>query len=100
MARRARRSHITDPVASQKYWSWPYWRVQNLYFLSNTKLGDDFYLKTKAYWSKFDNGLFSYNDADLTIISERRRPSAAINSRLCARRRCRGRRATSRASTR
>ncbi|WP_255609185.1 TonB-dependent receptor [Methylosinus sp. Sm6] len=57
--------HISDPIASQRYWTWPYWRVQNLYFLSNTKLGDDFYLKTKAYWSKFDNGLFSFNDAAL-----------------------------------
>lgn len=61
--------HITDGLASQRYWRWPYWRVQNLYFLSNTKVGDSSYVKTKAYWSKFDNSLFSYNDPNLTLQS-------------------------------
>lgn len=61
--------HITDGLASQRYWTWPYWRVQNLYFLSNTKIGDSSYVKTKAYWSKFDNSLFSYNDPSLTYQS-------------------------------
>lgn len=61
--------HISDPLASQRYWTWPYWRVQNLYFLSNTKIGDASYVKTKAYWSKFDNSLFSYSDPWLATQS-------------------------------
>jgi iron complex outermembrane receptor protein len=61
--------HTTDGLASQRYWRWPYWRVQNLYFLSNTKIGDSSYVKTKAYWSKFDNSLLSYNDPSLTLQS-------------------------------
>ena len=28
--------HTTDPIATQRFWRWPYWRVQNLYFLSKT----------------------------------------------------------------
>jgi len=54
--------HITDPVASQRYWTWPYWQIQNLYWLSNTKLGDTSYVRTKAYWNKFDNSIISYDD--------------------------------------
>ncbi|MBU3888136.1 TonB-dependent receptor [Methylosinus sporium] len=61
--------HTTDGLNSQRYWRWPYWRVQNLYFLSNTKIGDSSYVKTKAYWSKFDNDLFSYNDPFLAYQS-------------------------------
>jgi iron complex outermembrane receptor protein len=54
--------HITNPIDSQRYWTWPYWRVQNLYWLSNTKIGDASYIKTKAYWNKFDNSIISYDD--------------------------------------
>ncbi len=61
--------HITDPIASQKVWEWPYWRVQNLYFLSKTQLGDSSYVKTRGYWSKFDNSLVSYDDPSFLIQS-------------------------------
>ena len=54
--------HITDLISSQRYWTWPYWRVQNLYWLSHTKIGDASYVKTKAYWNKFDNSIISYDD--------------------------------------
>jgi len=54
--------HITDALATQRYWTWPYWRVQNLYFLSKTKIGDSSYIKTKAYWNKFENSILSYDD--------------------------------------
>jgi len=54
--------HTTDPIASQRFWRWPYWRVQNLYFLSRTQLNDAAYVKTRGYWSKFDNSLVSYDD--------------------------------------
>ncbi|MBM3562999.1 MAG: TonB-dependent receptor [Alphaproteobacteria bacterium] len=54
--------HITDPIATQRFWRWPYWRVQNLYFLSRTQLNDAAYVKTRGYWSKFDNSLVSYDD--------------------------------------
>jgi iron complex outermembrane recepter protein len=53
-----------DPVASQKDWRWPYWDLQSLYFLSNTKLGNTAYVKTKLYYNSFRNGLFSYDNAN------------------------------------
>jgi iron complex outermembrane receptor protein len=61
--------HITEPVATQRDWKWPYWRVQNLYFLSKTQLGDASYVKTRGYWSKFENSLVSYDDPTYSIQS-------------------------------
>jgi iron complex outermembrane receptor protein len=55
---------VIDTVASQKDWRWPYWDVQSLYFLSNTKIGDTAYVKTKFYYNSFRNGLFSYDNAN------------------------------------
>jgi iron complex outermembrane receptor protein len=61
--------HVYDPVASQRYWKWPYWRVQNLYFLSKTALGDASYVKTRGYWSKFENALSSWDDPGYNVQS-------------------------------
>ncbi|PWB83501.1 MAG: TonB-dependent receptor [Methylocystaceae bacterium] len=54
--------HVTDPIATQRFWEWPYWRVQNLYFLSKTQIGESSHVKTRLYWSKFDNSLVSFDD--------------------------------------
>lgn len=56
--------HVTDSLSSQRYWRWPYWDVQNIYWLSNTKIGDASYAKVKAYYNTFENGLYSYDDAN------------------------------------
>ncbi|HEX3485654.1 MAG TPA: TonB-dependent receptor plug domain-containing protein, partial [Micropepsaceae bacterium] len=55
---------VSDPVATQKDWRWPYWDLQSLYFLSNTKVGDTAYVKTKVYYNSFRNGLYSYDNAN------------------------------------
>jgi iron complex outermembrane receptor protein len=52
----------TDPLSIQKYWTWPYWDIDSLYFLSTTALGDRFTLKTKAYRNTFDNLLSSFDN--------------------------------------
>jgi iron complex outermembrane receptor protein len=54
----------TDTIAPQKDWRWPYWDLQSLYFLSNTKIGDTAYVKTKVYYNSFRNGLYSYDNAN------------------------------------
>jgi iron complex outermembrane recepter protein len=58
--------HVTDAVANQRYWDWPYWDLESVYWLSHTKIGSASYVETKVYYNAFDNGLFSYDDADLT----------------------------------
>jgi iron complex outermembrane recepter protein len=58
-----------DSTATQKNWTWPYWDVQNLYFLSHTGFGSNAYLNTKVYYSKFRNGLYSYDNATFTTMT-------------------------------
>jgi iron complex outermembrane receptor protein len=54
----------TDSLDDQRYWDWPYWDIESLYWLSNTQLdaGSELTLKTRAYYNGFDNGLYSYDD--------------------------------------
>ena len=58
--------HVTDPVSSQRYWDWPYWNIESVYWLSHTKVGSSSFIETKGYYNTFDNGLFSYDDPNLT----------------------------------
>jgi iron complex outermembrane recepter protein len=55
---------VNDTVATQRYWRWPYWDLQSLYFLSNTGIGETAYVRTKVYYNTFRNGLYSYDNAN------------------------------------
>jgi iron complex outermembrane receptor protein len=55
---------VSDAIASQRDWTWPYWDISSLYFLSNTKLGDTSYVKTRIYWNTFTNLLASFDNAN------------------------------------
>lgn len=63
----------TDTLNSQfrnpRFWQWPYWNKQSVYFLSNTTLDSNSYIKSRFYYDKFKNLLNSYNDATYTLIS-------------------------------
>jgi iron complex outermembrane receptor protein len=49
-----------DPnTTGRTVWDWPVWDVWSLYWLSNTKLGEKSYIKSRAYYSKFENHLIS-----------------------------------------
>jgi iron complex outermembrane receptor protein len=54
--------HITDPITTQRNWSWPYWNIDSLYFLSTTALGEAATLKTRAYRNSFDNLLRAFDN--------------------------------------
>jgi iron complex outermembrane receptor protein len=58
--------HITDPIASQRYWRWPEWDVQTLAFNSYTQLGSSSYVKTNVAYANFDNTAAFYSDANKT----------------------------------
>ncbi|WP_343222206.1 TonB-dependent receptor [Novosphingobium profundi] len=58
--------HVTDGASSQRNWTWPYWNIDSLYFLSKTALGDRATLRTKVYRNSFDNLLSAYDDATQT----------------------------------
>ncbi|HXP96695.1 MAG TPA: TonB-dependent receptor [Telmatospirillum sp.] len=59
--------HKDDPPAdangvTSKYWTWPYWSKQAVYWLSKTDLDDrGSYLKTKLYYDRFMNALTGYD---------------------------------------
>jgi hypothetical protein len=64
--------HVTDPEGSQRNWSWPYWNIETIYFLSTTALGDRATLKTRLYRNSFDNRLQSFDDASQTTQTKGR----------------------------
>ncbi|MBN8528218.1 MAG: TonB-dependent receptor [Caulobacterales bacterium] len=64
-------THVGD-TANRRYWSWPYWNLDSLAFLSRTGLGETAWLKTRLYRNTFDNALFAYDDARQTSQTSRR----------------------------
>ncbi|MDO8926730.1 MAG: TonB-dependent receptor [Sideroxyarcus sp.] len=55
--------------AGARYWRWPMWDKQSLYFVSKTALSDAEELKLRLYWDKFDNGLDIYTNDTYTTIA-------------------------------
>ena len=49
-----------------RYWRWPYWDKDSLYFLSSTRIGSDNVLKARLYHDTYKNGLDMYKDASFT----------------------------------
>lgn len=58
--------HVTDGVASQRNWNWPYWNIESVYFLPTTALGDHATLKTRAYVNSFNNLLRAFDNRTQT----------------------------------
>jgi iron complex outermembrane receptor protein len=56
----------TFPLPAQRFWSWPYWNLDSLYFLSTTALGDRATLRTRIYRNSFSNLLRSFDNASQT----------------------------------
>lgn len=66
--------HVSDPIATPlpagaptpRFWTWPYWNIDSVYFLSSTALGAKATLKTRLYRNSFDNLLSSFDNAAQT----------------------------------
>ena len=56
----------SDPAVKVRYWQWPYWDKDSVYFVSNTMLGGSNYLRGRAFYDTYDNALYSYDDATYT----------------------------------
>lgn len=52
--------HVTNP--QPQAWSWPYWNIESIYFLSTTSFTDNLTLKTRLYRNTFDNLLSGFDD--------------------------------------
>ncbi|RZF60073.1 TonB-dependent receptor plug domain-containing protein [Sphingobacterium corticibacterium] len=51
---------------SPRFWDWPAWNKESLYFIGNTGLGEFSSLKTRLYFDQFTNELFAYDDDTYT----------------------------------
>lgn len=51
---------------SPRYWQWPKWNKESIYFLSNSSLTAKSSLKTRLFYDRFVNLLKSFDDATYT----------------------------------
>ncbi|MDO4878998.1 MAG: TonB-dependent receptor [Neisseria sp.] len=67
------RSEKQQPVyvgtanTNPRYWRWPYWDKDSVYFLGNIGLGASNRLKIRAYNDVYKNGLQMYTDASYRV---------------------------------
>jgi iron complex outermembrane receptor protein len=52
----------SDSAVKVRYWQWPYWDKDSVYFVSNTKLGATSYMRVRAFNDVYDNSLYSYDN--------------------------------------
>lgn len=54
--------------ASARYWQWPYWNKESLYFVSNTAIGQHEFVKVRIYHDSFDNEVDSFTNGTYTTL--------------------------------
>ncbi len=55
--------HVYD-TANARFWTWPYWDIESIYFLSSTQIGDALTLRSRIYRNTFENLLATYDNAN------------------------------------
>lgn len=55
-----------DPLQKARFWQWPYWNKESLYFISNTEITSNSFLKTRLFYDKFSNLLSAFDDNTYT----------------------------------
>jgi len=53
----------TDPQNRVRYWQWPYWNKESVYFISNTKINSKTYVKSRIFYDDYKNKLMSFDHA-------------------------------------
>ena len=56
----------SDTSVKVRFWQWPNWDKDSVYFVSNTHLGSNSYLRARAFRDVYDNTLYAYDDATYT----------------------------------
>jgi iron complex outermembrane receptor protein len=57
----------TDPTVA-RYWKWPFWDKESLYFISRTGLGQFETLKLRLYHDSYDNETDTYTDDTYSVL--------------------------------
>lgn len=55
-----------DPAEMARFWQWPDWDKESLYWLSRTGFGETGYVKTRLFYDTFYNLLRAFDDATYT----------------------------------
>ncbi len=53
-----------DPNTRVRYWQWPYWDKESLYFISKNKISNLFHIKSRLFIDRFDNELKAFDNAN------------------------------------
>lgn len=59
----------SDKTIAPRYWRWPSWDKESVYFLSKTQFGNDHTVKLRAYHDTFKNSLQSFDNANYNTIT-------------------------------
>ncbi len=52
----------TDTRQTARFWQWPYWNKESIYFISKTALSQTSYLKARLYYDTFTNLLSAFDN--------------------------------------
>lgn len=53
---------------SARFWQWPYWNKESMYYISRTSIGTDSYLKVRAFYDKFQNSITNFSSTTYTTL--------------------------------
>ncbi len=59
----------SDSDVRTRFWRWPYWDKESIFFVSRTQFADVHTVKLRAYHDTFKNSLKSFDDATYSRIS-------------------------------
>lgn len=61
---------LNSLINKPRYWQWPNWDKTTFFFLSNTKINEKNYIKTRIYYDIFKNTIESYDDSTYTTMNK------------------------------
>ncbi len=61
----------SDENTRVRFWQWPYWDKQSVYFISRTALATKTYMRVRLYYDQFKNKLSSFDDNSYTTQDRR-----------------------------
>ena len=62
---------LTTPCVTPKYWTWPEWNTDSVYFNSRTGLGETSSLQLRAFYVRYANTMAMFDDEPIDDESER-----------------------------
>ena len=61
---------VTTPCVTPKYWKWPDWNTDSLYFNSRTGLGEASSVQFRAFYVRYANSLAMFDDATYSTMNQ------------------------------